>query len=141
MAPDRAPTLDDVATVRLRVPADPRYARVVRVAASAYAVRFGLAPVDVGDLRLAVDEALVVLLGTSGDGPASGGSVAVRLGADDGTLEVELELQLDGTAVEPPLAPRAAPGALARFHEIVPSGITVLVADPDGGRVVLSRRR
>jgi hypothetical protein len=123
--------------VRLRVPADSRYARVVRVAIGAYAVRLGAPARVVEDLRLAVDEALILVLAV--------------LGADEDTTDVDLVLSLDHDpssdelTVElhtdtPPKAVAAGPDALARFHELLPAGVTVDPVDPASGRVVLHRR-
>lgn len=52
-------TTDDVV---LRVPARPSYARVVRVGAAALALRRGMSFGEIDDLRLAIDEAMIVLL-------------------------------------------------------------------------------
>ena len=48
--------------VRLEVPAESTFARVVRIAVSALAVRRGFSVSVVEDLRIAVDESLILLL-------------------------------------------------------------------------------
>lgn len=137
-----APThpADDRDLVVLRVPADPGYARVARVAVSAYAVRLGLRPADVEDLRLAVDEALILLMGAAGpmrvEGDGEGSArqdVVLTLDAADDRPPVSVELRL-----EPPL-PAGEPdlAALSRFEEIIPPGVTVEAVDQDLGRVAL----
>ncbi len=53
--------------ILLRVPARADYARIVRVGAAALALRQGMTFAEIDDLRLAVDEAMIVLLdGDSG---------------------------------------------------------------------------
>ena len=54
-----APTADEIV---LRVPARAPYARIVRVGAAALALRQGMSFTDIDDLRLAIDEALILLL-------------------------------------------------------------------------------
>ncbi|HEY6533748.1 MAG TPA: ATP-binding protein [Acidimicrobiales bacterium] len=137
MTPDTAPPDASAGVVRLRVPADSRYARVVRVAVAAYAVRLGAPPQVVEDVRLAIDEALILVLAV--------------LGAEDDTTHVTLVLALDHDAATddltvelrtetPPTEVAAGPDALARFHELIPAGVTVDVVEPQKGRVVLRRR-
>lgn len=125
----------------LRVPADARYARVVRIAVSAFAVRLRLPAAAVEDLRLAADEALVLLLGATA-GPATGGasideatdaSVVVTLEALDDRPPVLLRLQLDPA----PEASGDDPAALARFRELVPTTMVVDGVDRATGRVEL----
>lgn len=139
--PDPAP---DAAThdglVFLRVPADARYARVVRIAVSAFAVRLHLPATAVEDLRLAADEALVLLLGAADDAdepgeddPADEPNVVVSLEALDDAPPVLLRLQLDPV----PAGRSDDPGALARFRELVPPAVVIDRVDPDAGRVEL----
>jgi hypothetical protein len=52
--------------IRLVLPADPGYSRVARVAASGLGVRLGLRLSEVEDLRIAVDETLILLLRPEG---------------------------------------------------------------------------
>jgi hypothetical protein len=132
--------------VFLRVPADARYARVVRIAVSAFAVRLHLPAPAVEDLRLAADEALILLLGTAaaagsdevaaaGHGPAAAedADVVVSLEARDDRLPVLLRLQLDPA----PVASGDDPAALARFRELVPEAMVVDRVDREAGRVEL----
>jgi hypothetical protein len=123
--------------VFLRVPADARYARVVRIAVSAFAVRLHLPVASVEDLRLAADEALVLLLGAATDeGPADAGddaNVVISLEAVDDELPVLLRLQLDPA----PVASADDPAALTRFRELVPAAMVVDRVDREAGRVEL----
>jgi hypothetical protein len=121
--------------VVLRVPADARYARVVRVAVSAYAVRLGLAPAAIEDLRLAVDEALILLMGAGGGlvGEEGESTLVVSLDADHDQPPLRVELHLEPTPR--PTHPDTA--ARARFEEIVPVGVTVDGVDQRMGRIAL----
>jgi hypothetical protein len=136
--PDPDASTDDGDQVVLRVPADPRYARVVRIATAAHAVRVGLTPPSVEDLRLAVDEALVLLLGAGG--------TAEDVEADEPSDHIVVTL--DATADRPPvtidlrLEPSSSIGgtddtALRRFEELIPAGVVVDRVDLAAGRVSL----
>lgn len=135
--PAARPTADDHDLVVLRVPAEPRYARVLRIAVSAYAVRLGLLPAAVEDLRLAVDEALILLLGSTvadeAEGKSAGSTIVLALDADGDRppVSVEMRLEPDPDRVE------ADPSALSRFEEIVPSGVAIAAVDQRHGRVAL----
>ena len=53
----------------LRVPARPSYGRVVRVGAAALVLRQGMSFAEIDDVRLAIDESMILLLdGTDGEG-------------------------------------------------------------------------
>ena len=53
----------------LRVPARPAYGKVVRVGAAALALRQGMSFTEIDDVRLAIDESMILLLGgANGDG-------------------------------------------------------------------------
>jgi hypothetical protein len=140
--PAPTPPVDDD-RVLLRVPADPRYARVVRVAVSAYALRLGLAPGAVEDLRLAVDEALILLMG-SGGGPGTASGDDAGCGGDGPTIMVTLDADADRPPVivelrvDPaPVASEPDEAARSRFEEIVPGSIVVDVVDQRRGRITL----
>jgi hypothetical protein len=139
--PAATPT-DDHDLVVLRVPADPRYARVVRVAVSAYAVRLGIVPAAVEDLRLAVDEALILLMGSNdrrGEDPdahADGPTIVITLDADGDRPPVSVVLQREPA----PAATEPDPAARSRFEEIVPAGVSIEAVDQRRGRVALRHR-
>lgn len=107
--------------VLLRVPARADYARIVRIGAAALALRQGMTFAEIDDLRLAIDEAMIVLL----DGN----------GADDGDLEItyrvtgsrfELEaVRDDGASV--------ADSAVSRFDEIAATLVDDYDIDTDRG--------
>ncbi len=131
------PSADDHDLVVLRVPAEPRYARVLRVAVGAYAVRLGLRPAEVEDLRLAVDEALILLMGPTGADVAADGPgrpmIVLTLDADHDRPPVSVELHLDpGPDLSEP-----DPSALSRFEEIVPPAVAIEAVDQRRGRVAM----
>jgi hypothetical protein len=64
---DAIGTRDD--HVRLSLPARHEYARIARIGVAALALRMGFTYREIEDLRLAVDEALIFLLGS--DRPAN----------------------------------------------------------------------
>ena len=133
--PAARPTPDDHDLVVLRVPADPRYARVVRVAVSAFAVRLGLVPAAVEDLRLAVDEALILLMGSSeGEGAdGHGPTIVVTLDADGDRPPVSVEMHLDPA----PKAGEPDASARSRFEEIIPADVSIEALDQLRGRIAL----
>jgi len=132
------PPVDDRDRIELRVPADARYARVVRVAISAYGLRLGLAPTAIDDLRLALDEALILLLG-SAPGTDGGGSnpelssIVVTLDLDEAGPTLVLDLRVDPELT----VPAPDPTARSRFEEILPVGVEVDRLDQHRGRVTL----
>ena len=122
--------------IRLEMPADSRFARVARVAVSSLAVRLGFDVGVVEDLRIAVDEALVLLLrdlpgATTAlpDGPPV--TVVMTLTARVPDLQVELRLD-----PPPPPAPTADEltdeDPLSRFAELLPPRVTSSVTRQDG---------
>ena len=76
-------TTDD--HIRLSIPADAGYGRIARIAAAGLALRLGFSYREIEDLRLAVDEALILLL---------------RDDHSDGTLMVEFEPSPDQLVVD-----------------------------------------
>ncbi|MEZ5168250.1 MAG: hypothetical protein R2695_17875 [Acidimicrobiales bacterium] len=75
----------DTSEVLLRVPARAAYARIVRVGAAALALRQGLGFGQIDDLRLAIDEAMILLL----DGVP-----------DDVDVDIEVQFRLTGGHLE-----------------------------------------
>ena len=76
--------------IRLSLPARHEYARIARIAVAALALRLGFAYREVEDLRLAIDESLIFLLGT--DRP--GERVTLRFGTEPGHLVVRADAEL-----------------------------------------------
>lgn len=133
---------EDASSVQvcLEVPAEPRFARVVRVAVAAVAVRRGLDVAVIEDLRISTDESLILLLRGATEDPDDGATApaehSVVLTIDDGTDDLVLDLQL-----RPPATGRSdAPDdldALSRFAELVPSRVAVRTVDLATGHVRL----
>jgi hypothetical protein len=113
------------------------------VAVSSLAVRLGLDVSVVEDLRIAVDEALVLLLRdlpapepTTGPTAADGPDVTVVMTLIARTPDLQVELRLDPpppTAVTAPADPTdGEDDPLERFAELVPPRVTSSVARDDG---------
>lgn len=94
--------------IKLVLPAEGAYGRVARIAVSSLALRLGFGFDAVEDLRLAVDETIVLLLRPDG----SHGELVV-----DFVIEPHA-LVIDATTTSGALRP-ADPGARSRFEEIV----------------------
>lgn len=98
---------------------------------SRLAVRHGFRPREVEDLRLAADEAIIVLLGGRAT-PAAEGPLTIRTRLDDPTFEVEVS------------APKAEPlddDALARFRELVDDLVDAVDVDAEARTVRFRRDR
>ncbi len=126
--------------VRLEVPAESTFARVVRIAVSALAVRRGFDVSVVEDLRIAVDESLILLLRAVQPRPAGAAPVtgsdgpSLILTLSGGRDEMRIDLRL---APPPPVDDADADDALARFGELVPPRVVVEEVDPVDGHVTL----
>jgi hypothetical protein len=77
---------DDDATMTIRIPADPRFIRVARLAASGVGQIAGMDADGLDDLRVATGEACSWLLERG-----TGGRIAVRIRITGGALEVHCE--------------------------------------------------
>lgn len=86
--------------VLLRLPARPEYGRIVRVGAAALGIRQGLSFSEIDDLRLAIDEAVILVLGAA---PAETEIWAV-FRFDDGHLELELACDEGSALLEQSIA-------------------------------------
>src|SRR4051794_23708174 len=95
--------------IRLVLPAEPDYGRIARVAAASLAVRLGLTFAAIEELRIAIDETVILLLRPEG----SGGEITVEF-----TVEADA-LVVDATSTARPGRDGAEPGAVRRFEEIV----------------------
>ncbi|MEM9467177.1 MAG: hypothetical protein AAGA90_17525 [Actinomycetota bacterium] len=104
--------------VHLSVPARPEFGRIVRVGGAALGLRQGLSFTEIDELRLAIDEAVILLLdGSSGDG------------------EIEAEFRFDGDRLELEIRGGAADllsdAAVGRFDEICRPLIDDYDIDPE----------
>lgn len=73
--------------VLLRVPARAPYARIVRIGAAALALRQGMSFGEIDDLRLAIDEAMIMLL--DGVDVDSSTDIDIVFRITDGNFELE----------------------------------------------------
>lgn len=115
--------------IRLTLPARAEHGRIARVMVSRLAVRHGLRPREVEDLRIATDESVILLLGQPG---AEAGSLTVRTRLVGPALHVEL---VASHAEDPD------PDALARFTQLVTPLVDGLKVIRDGGTVRFHRAR
>jgi hypothetical protein len=106
VAGSRGPATDD-RTIRLVVPAAPEYGRVARTAAAGLALRSGFPYRAIEDLRLAIDETLILLLRPDDETE----SVAFHFVPDTDQLTVEAE--------RVPAGPPIAADARRRFERLV----------------------
>lgn len=104
--------------VHLRVPARPEFGRIVRVGGAALGLRQGLSFTEIDELRLAIDEAVILLL--------DGGSDERELVASFRFEDDRLELEIHGTDFRP-LSGRA----VDRFDEICGPLIDDYDIDPE----------
>jgi hypothetical protein len=104
-------------TVRLQIPAMPRYLSAARLVAASVGAEAGLTIDDLEDLRLGVDELVATLMDAGEDG------TIVRLGfavADEGIV-VDGELVGSSTPVDADHMTRRIVAAVADRYELGPS--------------------
>lgn len=104
--------------VHLRVPARPEFGRIVRVGGAALGLRQGLSFTEIDELRLAIDEAVILLL--------DGGSVEHDLIAAFRFEDDRLELEIHGADFAP-----LSEAAVNRFDEICGPLIDDYDIDPE----------
>lgn len=107
--------------IRLRLPARPQYGRLARIAAAQIAVRRGFTLREIDDLRLAIDEAVILVLG-----PAP----------EPGNLEVEYTLTKADLAVTLSISDETAKiptERIERFTELASDLVSSFAIDPDHG--------
>ncbi len=117
------------AEIRLAIPAQSRFLRIVRLTAAGIAGDLGFSLQDIEDLRLAIDEMSAVLI--DGVGP---------------TVELELVYRIDGDELR--IEGRCAHvGALAELHPVARELLSMTADDyavedaSDGRRFRLVKRR
>jgi hypothetical protein len=114
-------------TISLALPADPRYGRVVRVAATGIGMRLGMEWPDIQDLGLAIDETVILLLRPEGvDGEMTF------------TFVIEPDqLVIDAVSTAATDEFWANDTAISRFDEILDDIIDVHTVDATGRHVTL----
>ena len=128
IAPEVVVAAPDI--IRLVLPAEPDYGRIARIAASSLALRLGLTFAEIEDLRIAVDETVILLLRPEGD-------------AGEITLEFTVEphsLAIDATTTAGTAQHWFDAGALRRFTEIVGDTVDVHEVDEPARHVHLVKR-
>ena len=117
--------------IRLALPAEPEYGRLARITASSLALRLGFTYAQIEDLRLAIDETIILLLrpeGTTGE---------ITL-----TFTVERTgLVIDALSTAGADQAWIDQGALGRFEAIVGDTVDAFEVDEHGHHVHLVKRR
>jgi hypothetical protein len=113
--------------IRLVIPAEAGYGRLARITVSGLARRLGFGNRAVQDLRLAVDETVILLLRPEG-GP---GSISLVFQVDHAGLDIEATTTaaMDQAWIDQ--------GALARFEAIVGATVDSYAVDEQGHHVHL----
>lgn len=117
--------------VFLNVPSLAAYGRLARVAASGLLIRHGFSYAELEDLRLAVDEAIILLLGRADHA----GRIRVQFGFDDDGVYFEAVAEFDE---DRHLWSEEATG---RFRRLVTELVDDVALDADTGRVALRKHR
>jgi hypothetical protein len=120
-----APPGDD--HVRLSLPARHEYARIARIGVAALGLRMGFSYREIEDLRLAVDEALIFLLGV--DRP--GERITIRYSAEPGALTL---------AAAASFPTEADDTARDRFETLVTELVDSWTTDESAGEVTFVKR-
>jgi hypothetical protein len=113
--------------IRLTLPADPRYGRVARVAATGIGMRLGMEWPDIQDLGLALDETVILLLRPEG----SSGEMTFTF-----TIEPD-QLVIDALSTAGTDQFWTDDAAIERFEEILDDVIDVHTLDATGRHVTL----
>ena len=116
--------------VRLVLPADPEYGRIARITAAGLALRAGMGFRGIEDLRIAVDESVILLLRPEGE---SGSITFVFRVADEG-----IEINATTTAGEGQYWMDTA--TVDRFSELVQDTVDEHDVSDDGRHVRLLKR-
>lgn len=132
---DRGPGVTDSGAppdeIRLVLPADPRYGRVARVAATGIGMRLGLEWPDIQDLGLAIDETVILLLRPD----AASGEMTFTFTVEPDQLVIDaVSTAGDGVGVGEFWA---GDRAIDRFEEILDDVIDVHTIDATGRHVTL----
>jgi len=116
--------------VQLQLPGAPEYGRVARIAAAHLALRRGFSLNEIDDLRLVIDEAVVMLLGPG-----------LPTGRLDITYSVEGdEVGVDARVLSDPDIPLPV-DRMDRFAELVGELVDSYDIDPATYRIRLSKRK
>ncbi len=117
--------------IRLTLPARHEYGRVARLATWSLAVRLGYNHAAVGDLSLAIDEAMIYLLRPEG----APGRISLIMRPHPDSLEIVASTSAGADQHWDDA------GARARFEALVDATVDEWSLDPDGSRVRLVKLR
>jgi hypothetical protein len=123
--PDPIGSRDD--HVRLSLPARHEYARIARIGVAALALRLGFTYREIEDLRLAVDETLIFLLGS--DHP--GERVTIRYGTEPDVVTLTATTSYTTEADDP---------ARQRFETLIADLVDRWSTDESTGTVTFTKR-
>jgi serine/threonine-protein kinase RsbW len=115
--------------IRLVLPAEAEYGRIARITASSLALRLGFSFPDIEDLRIALDEMVILLLRPEG----AAGSISITF-----TI-TEDRLAIDATTTAGLDQPWVDEAALARFDQLVSELVDEHRIDDEGRHVVLEK--
>ena len=121
---------DDAAAteeIRLVLPAEPQYGRLARITVSNLALRIGFSYPAIEDLRLAVDETIILLLRPEG----RAGTITQKFTVDHSGVGI------DATSTAGDDQHWVDQGALARFEAIVGDTVDSYAVDESGHHVHL----
>lgn len=127
VATDEVDEATDGDQVRLSLPARHEYARVARIAIAALALRLGFTYREVEDLRLAIDESLILLLGI--DRPDE--RMTIRFGTEQGHVELHASTDFESDI---------DPEARERFETLVGDLVDSWRLSEDGRDLHLTKR-
>lgn len=116
--------------INLELPASPEYGRVMRIAAAHLALRRGFSLHEIDDLRLAMDEAAVMLLG-----PGLGtGRLEVQYTLEERSIAVDARVVTDTDTVLPH-------ERIDRFSALAGELVDTYSIDPAARRLQLSKSK
>jgi serine/threonine-protein kinase RsbW len=114
--------------IRLALPAEPEYGRLARITAAGLALRLGFRYAEIEDLRLAIDETLILLLDPDG----TSGVVTVIFDPLPDGIAIDAS-----TSAEVEQDERERAERLQRFETIVGPIVESVTVGDDGRRVQL----
>jgi hypothetical protein len=117
--------------IRLGLPARAEYGRIARVGAAHLAHRRGFTLTEIDDLRLAMDEAAILLLG---ERKGADGRLDIVYRVTDERVDVEMAGRFDTAA-------GLHAERIGRFEELVSGLVDAFSIDADAATVSLSKRR
>ena len=115
--------------IHLELQAVPAYGRVMRIAAAHLALRRGFSLHEIDDLRLAMDEAAVLLLGPD----VGGDRVEIDYAVEGNRLGIDASVK--GVDVQP-----LTPAAIERFEAIIGDLVDDHDVDADQRRITVTKR-